>query len=244
MCCVGDIGESLEDPISYSINTLREMQILGMDPQKENWDNWTIDVREEEMKKRIHDFNPSLFEYFKDVLGKWNQFAYPQDRGVHGTPYEPNIPPIAIRFINVWKHFKDRDVEALGGIDLEVFQGEFVSLIGPSGSGKSTLLELLGDIGDEGGPSEGKILIDGKTPEELRMGRGYGIVFQDSTLFPWYRVFENCLLPFRIAKSQLSKRRTGEDGLNRSWRWSISIENSGSTIPRNSPEGCSRGSPS
>jgi len=114
-------------------------------------------------------------------------------------------PPIAIRFINVWKHFKDRDVEALGGIDLEVFQGEFVSLIGPSGSGKSTLLELLGDIGDEGGPSEGKILIEGKDPEELRMGRGYGIVFQESTLFPWFRVFENCLLPFRIARSELSR---------------------------------------
>jgi ABC-type nitrate/sulfonate/bicarbonate transport system ATPase subunit len=105
----------------------------------------------------------------------------------------------------VRKHFKDRDVETLDGIDLEVFQGEFMSIIGPSGSGKSTLLELLGDIGDEGGPSEGKILIDGKTPEELRMIRGYGIVFQDSTLFPWYRVFENCLLPFRIAKSQLPK---------------------------------------
>ena len=72
-------------------------------------------------------------------------------------------PLIVIRFINVWKHFKDRDVEALSGIDFEVFQSEFVSLIGPSGSGKSTLLELLGDIGDEGGPSEGKILIDGKT---------------------------------------------------------------------------------
>ncbi len=68
MCCVGDIGESLEDPISYSINTLREMQILGMDPQKENWDNWTIDVREEEMKKKIYDFNPSLLDYFKDIL--------------------------------------------------------------------------------------------------------------------------------------------------------------------------------
>jgi len=112
-------------------------------------------------------------------------------------------PPVAIRLIKVKKHFKDRDVEALDGINLEVLQAEFVALIGPSGSGKSTLLELLGDIGDEGGPSEGKILIEGKTPEELRQTRGYGIVFQDSTLFPWYRVFENCLLPFRISKSKL-----------------------------------------
>jgi NitT/TauT family transport system ATP-binding protein len=113
--------------------------------------------------------------------------------------------PITICFVNVKKHFKDRDVEALGGIDLEVAQGEFITLIGPSGSGKSTLLELLGDIGDEGGPTEGKILIDGKTPEELRRERGYGIVFQESTLFPWYRVFENAILPFQIAKSKIPK---------------------------------------
>lgn len=114
-------------------------------------------------------------------------------------------PPITIRFVNVKKHFKDRDVEALGGIDLEVAQGEFITLIGPSGSGKSTLLELLGDIGDEGGPTEGLILIDGKTPEVLRRERGYGIVFQESTLFPWYRVFENAILPFQIARSRISK---------------------------------------
>src|SRR3972149_9711275 len=94
-----------------------------------------------------------------------------------------STPPVAIRVINVKKHFKDRDVEALGGVSLEVTQGEFITLIGPSGSGKSTLLELLGDIGDEGGPTEGCILIDGKTPEQLRRERGYGIVFQESTLF-------------------------------------------------------------
>lgn len=118
---------------------------------------------------------------------------------------EEAAPPIIIRFVNVKKHFKDRDVEALGGIDLEVAQGEFITLIGPSGSGKSTLLELLGDIGDEGGPTEGCILIDGKTPEQLRRERGYGIVFQESTLFPWYRVFENAILPFQISKSKIPK---------------------------------------
>jgi NitT/TauT family transport system ATP-binding protein len=118
-------------------------------------------------------------------------------------------PPIAIRFVHVKKHFKDRDVEALGGIDLEIARGAFVSIIGPSGSGKSTLLELLGDIGDEGGPSEGRILIEGKTPEDLRRSRGYGIVFQESTLFPWLRVFENCLLPFRLARSKLPREQQG-----------------------------------
>jgi hypothetical protein len=65
MCCVGDIGESLENPVQYSIHCLWEMQILKMDPMKEDWSAWTIEVRTEEMKKRVSDFNPSLFEYFK-----------------------------------------------------------------------------------------------------------------------------------------------------------------------------------
>jgi hypothetical protein len=67
MCCIGDIGESLENPVKYSIHTLREMQILGMDPIREDWNGWTVDVREEEIKKKIHDFNPSLADYFKEI---------------------------------------------------------------------------------------------------------------------------------------------------------------------------------
>ena len=67
MCCVGDIGESLENPVQYSIHTLLEMQILGMDPAKEDWSAWTVDVRTEEFKKKVHDFNPSLAEYFRGL---------------------------------------------------------------------------------------------------------------------------------------------------------------------------------
>jgi hypothetical protein len=67
MCCVGDIGESLEDPVQYSIHTLWEMQLLGMDPKKENWNAWTVDVRGKEMKKKVNDFNPALTDYFKEI---------------------------------------------------------------------------------------------------------------------------------------------------------------------------------
>jgi hypothetical protein len=67
MCCVGDIGESLEDPIQYSIHTLWEMQILEMDPHKENWNAWTVDVREKSFKNKVSDFNPALIEYFKEI---------------------------------------------------------------------------------------------------------------------------------------------------------------------------------
>ncbi len=67
MCSIGDIGESLEDPVQYSIHTLWEMQILGMDPKKEDWSAWTIDLRTEEMKKKVAEFNPALLEYFKSL---------------------------------------------------------------------------------------------------------------------------------------------------------------------------------
>jgi ABC-type nitrate/sulfonate/bicarbonate transport system ATPase subunit len=78
--------------------------------------------------------------------------------------------PIAIRFSDVRKHFKDRDVEALGGIDLEVFRGEFVCLIGPSGSGKSTLLEMV-ETSDEGVLPKGKSRLteNPRTPERKRI---------------------------------------------------------------------------
>ncbi|MEW6376255.1 MAG: hypothetical protein AB1502_10775 [Thermodesulfobacteriota bacterium] len=67
MCCVGDIGESLEDPLQYSIHTLWEMQILRMDPKKEDWNTWTMDPRNEEVKNKVQEFNPSLADYFKDL---------------------------------------------------------------------------------------------------------------------------------------------------------------------------------
>jgi hypothetical protein len=67
MCCVGDIGESLEDPIQYSIHTLWEMQVLGMDPRKENWDAWSVNVREKDFKNKVFHFKPELVDYFKEL---------------------------------------------------------------------------------------------------------------------------------------------------------------------------------
>lgn len=67
MCCVGDIGDSLDDPIQYSVHTLWEMQCLGMDPKKENWDTWTVDVRDKSFKERVSHFKPELVAYFVDL---------------------------------------------------------------------------------------------------------------------------------------------------------------------------------
>ncbi len=67
MCCVGDIGESLRDPVKYSIRTLREMQVLGMDPKKEDWSAWTINPQTEEMKQEVEAFDLSLADYFGEI---------------------------------------------------------------------------------------------------------------------------------------------------------------------------------
>ena len=67
MCSVGDVTESLEDPFQYSIHTLWEMQILGMDPKEEIWDAWTVDVRKERFRKTVADLNPGLRDYFREI---------------------------------------------------------------------------------------------------------------------------------------------------------------------------------
>ena len=65
------------------------------------------------------------------------------------------------------------------GIDLDIEEGEFVSLLGPSGCGKSTLLRIIGDLTP---PSSGEVTVNGKAPGQARRDRDYGMVFQQATL--------------------------------------------------------------
>ena len=84
---------------------------------------------------------------------------------------------------------------ALSGIELEIRQGEFVSLIGPSGCGKSTLLRLIGDLTQ---PSDGSVSVNDKPAGKARIDRDYGIVFQSPVLFDWRTVEENVRLPLEL----------------------------------------------
>jgi NitT/TauT family transport system ATP-binding protein len=86
-------------------------------------------------------------------------------------------------------------VSALAGIDLEMSQGDFISLIGPSGCGKSTLLRLIADLAK---PTGGELSVNGKTPERARTDRDYGMVFQSATLLDWRTVTKNVELPLEI----------------------------------------------
>jgi NitT/TauT family transport system ATP-binding protein len=79
-----------------------------------------------------------------------------------------------------------KPVEVLGGVELEVDPGEFVSIIGPSGCGKSTLLALVAGYL---APSSGDVLFAGEPIR--RPGRERMMVFQQPALFPWLTAAEN-----------------------------------------------------
>lgn len=105
----------------------------------------------------------------------------------------------------------DSAVRVLGGINLEIKEGEFISLMGPSGSGKSTLLTIMGAMNR---PSEGSVLVDGidvyQLPEERRADfrREYlGFVFQQHHLMPYLNALENVMLPLVTSKASAGEKR-------------------------------------
>lgn len=93
-------------------------------------------------------------------------------------------------------------VHALDGVDLDIENGEFVSVVGTSGSGKSTLLHMLGGLDR---PTSGTVTVDGKEifslkDEELTIfrRRKIGFVFQSYNLVPVLNVYENIVLPIEL----------------------------------------------
>jgi NitT/TauT family transport system ATP-binding protein len=109
----------------------------------------------------------------------------------------------AVSIHKVSKQFKG-GTTALEDIDLEIEQGEFVSLIGPSGCGKSTLLRIIGDLIE---PSSGELTVNGKPARQARRDHDYGVVFQDAVLYDWRTVAKNIALPLELAGWDRERRR-------------------------------------
>jgi NitT/TauT family transport system ATP-binding protein len=95
------------------------------------------------------------------------------------------------------------ETAALLDVSLTVERGEFVSLIGPSGCGKSTLLRIVGDLVS---PSAGTVTVNGKSPQQARLDRDYGIVFQAPVLYDWRTVEANVRLPLEVAGQARDER--------------------------------------
>ena len=96
------------------------------------------------------------------------------------------------------KRFETRSggVQALDGLDLEVADGEFVSVIGPSGCGKSTLFNLLAGLEE---PTAGALWLDGGRVDAGRLLGRVGYMPQRDLLMPWRTILDNTILGLEVA---------------------------------------------
>jgi putative ABC transport system ATP-binding protein len=101
--------------------------------------------------------------------------------------------------------------EALRGVDLQISEGEMVSIVGPSGSGKSTLMNIIGclDI-----PTQGSYHLDGNAVADFSANqladirnKKVGFVFQAFNLLPYATAFENVEVPLLFARVQTKERK-------------------------------------
>ncbi|WP_437737585.1 ABC transporter ATP-binding protein [Sorangium sp. So ce1335] len=89
------------------------------------------------------------------------------------------------------------ETSALLPFDMDVREGEFISLVGPSGCGKSTLLHIVAGLAPA---TTGTVDLDGE--RVLGPGAEIGLMFQQQTLFPWLSVRENVRFPLTLARAR------------------------------------------
>jgi len=114
-----------------------------------------------------------------------------------------NLPLLEVK--NLWKSFqtKEEKIDVLRGIDLCIYPGDSIAIIGASGVGKSTFLHILGTLEK---PTRGQVLYKGKDvfqllPDALAQFRNQkiGFIFQFHYLLPEFSALENVMLPALIA---------------------------------------------
>lgn len=108
---------------------------------------------------------------------------------------------ISIRNIDMYFPINKVPTKVLDGVNLEIREGEFVSILGPSGCGKSTLISLISGLQF---PSSGEVLVNGR--KVTGPGSDRGLVFQDYTLFPWMTILDNILFALEEVEKGLNKK--------------------------------------
>lgn len=120
-------------------------------------------------------------------------------------------PIIRIRGLKKVYRVGEERVRALNGVDLDIYPGEFVCIIGRSGSGKSTLLNMMAGLEK---PSRGSIVIAGEHLEKMNEKqlvdfrlRHIGFIFQQFNLFPSMTALENVTMPLVYRGVSARKRK-------------------------------------
>ena len=119
-------------------------------------------------------------------------------------------PIIRLRDVAKYYHMGDEIVKALDGINIDVYKGEFVAIVGPSGSGKSTAMNLIGALDFS---TKGDIYLDNINIEKLEesdlaqiRGKRIGFVFQTFNLINTLTAVENVMLPMIFQGIEYEKR--------------------------------------
>ena len=138
--------------------------------------------------------------------------AHPQPLVEDGvSPLVTGIPLIRLRDLKKSYRSAAGDVPVLRGINLDIFPGEFVGIMGKSGSGKTTLLNMIAGIDR---PTSGEVWV-GETPihqlTEGQMavwrGRNLGIIFQFFQLLPMLTLLDNIMLPMDFSRMYTIRQR-------------------------------------
>ncbi|MCA9407062.1 MAG: ABC transporter ATP-binding protein [Candidatus Omnitrophica bacterium] len=117
-----------------------------------------------------------------------------------------------IKAAGIYKSYKQsrKTLDILKGIDLEIAEGEFISIVGPSGAGKSTLLHILGGLDQ---PNQGTVVLDNENVYKLKdeararlRNRKVGFVFQFYHLLPEFTALENVILPLLVREDKVNTK--------------------------------------
>ena len=137
--------------------------------------------------------------------------AHPQPLAGDNPTLLAGTPLIRLRQLKKSYHSAAGDVPVLRGIDLDIYPGEFLGIMGKSGSGKTTLLNMIAGIDR---PTSGEVWV-GETPihqlTEGQMavwrGRNLGIIFQFFQLLPMLTLLDNVMLPMDFSKMYTIRQR-------------------------------------
>ena len=109
---------------------------------------------------------------------------------------------LSIKNVNLIYHSPKSETLAVKNLNIEIFSGEFISIVGPSGCGKSTILSLIAGILK---PTSGEILI--KNKKITSAGSMTGYMFQRDNLFEWINIWKNLTIGLSFKKRNTAKNK-------------------------------------